>query len=63
MVQSPFLPAKLIIFLAAPIAMGYVETASSKKGTEISIKVRNKMQKAEVTPMPFVESRYYRVPE
>lgn len=49
--------------LKAPIAMGYVETASAKAGTEIMLKIRNKMQKAEVTKMPFVESRYYRVPE
>lgn len=49
--------------LKAPIAMGYVETPLSKKGTEISIKIRNKMQKAVISPMPFVESRYYRVPE
>lgn len=49
--------------LKAPIAMGYVETGMSKKGTEISLKIRGKMQKAEITPMPFVESRYYRVPE
>mmetsp|Transcript_6354 Transcript_6354/g.15823 ORF Transcript_6354/g.15823 Transcript_6354/m.15823 type:complete len:418 (+) Transcript_6354:112-1365(+) len=49
--------------LKAPIAMGYVETPMSKKGTEISLKIRGKFQKAEVTPMPFVESRYYRVPE
>ena len=49
--------------LKRPIAMGYVETGLSKAGTEISIKVRGKMQKAAVTKMPFVESRYYRVPE
>ena len=49
--------------LKKPIAMGYVETGMHKKGTEIMVKVRNKMQKAEVTGMPFVESRYYRVPE
>lgn len=49
--------------LKAPIAMGYVETPLAKKGTEISIKIRNKMQKAVVSPMPFVESRYYRVPD
>ena len=49
--------------LKKPIAMGYVETAASKVGTEISLKIRGKMQKAEVTKMPFVESRYYRVPE
>jgi aminomethyltransferase len=49
--------------LKVPIAMGYVETQSSKKGTEINVKVRGKMQKAMVESMPFVESRYYRVPE
>lgn len=49
--------------LKAPIAMGYVETKSAKAGTEITLKIRNKMQKAEITKMPFVESRYYRVPE
>ena len=49
--------------LKKPIAMGYVETPLSKAGTEISLKIRGKMQKAEVTKMPFVESRYYRVPE
>ena len=43
--------------------MGYVETPVSKKGTEINIKIRGKMQKAEITSMPFVKSRYYRVPE
>jgi aminomethyltransferase len=43
--------------------MGYVETPMSKKGTEVSIQIRGKMQKAEITAMPFVESRYYRVPE
>ena len=46
-----------------PIAMGYVETPLSKKGTEVNIQIRGKMQKAEITAMPFVESRYYRVPE
>lgn len=49
--------------LKAPIAMGYVATASAKAGTEIMLKIRNKMQKAEITKMPFVESHYYRVPE
>ena len=46
--------------LKSPIAMGYVETAASKAGTEVQLKIRNKMQKAEVTKMPFVESRYYK---
>ena len=49
--------------LKKPIAMGYVDTPLAKVGTEISLKIRGKMQKAEVTKMPFVESRYYRVPE
>lgn len=49
--------------LKCPIAMGYVETASAKVGTEVMLNIRNKMKKAEVTKMPFVESRYYRVPE
>lgn len=49
--------------LKVPIAMGYVETASSKVGTEVLLEIRGKMQKAEITKMPFVESRYYRVPE
>lgn len=49
--------------LKKPIAMGYVETDLSKPGTEIMLKIRNKMQSAQVTKMPFVEPRYYRVPE
>jgi aminomethyltransferase len=49
--------------LKKPIAMGYVATDLAKPGTEIFIKIRNKMTKAEVCKMPFVESRYYRVPE
>jgi aminomethyltransferase len=49
--------------LKAPIAMGYVETKSAKAGTEVLLKIRNKMQKAQITKMPFVESRYYRLPE
>mmetsp|Transcript_20419 Transcript_20419/g.23110 ORF Transcript_20419/g.23110 Transcript_20419/m.23110 type:complete len:177 (+) Transcript_20419:1-531(+) len=49
--------------LKKPIAMGYVETGQHKNGNEVMIKIRNKMQKAEVTKMPFVESRYYKVLE
>ena len=49
--------------LKAPIAMGFVATEHSKPDTEIMLKIRNKMQKATVTKMPFVPSRYYRVPE
>lgn len=49
--------------LKKPIAMGYVETGLSKVGMEVMLSVRGKLQKAEITRMPFVESRYYRVPE
>jgi aminomethyltransferase len=49
--------------LKAPIAMGYVSPPNAKIGTEVMIKIRNKMQKASITKMPFVESHYYRVPE
>ena len=48
--------------LKKPIAMGYVSTEHAKLGTEIHLKIRNKVQPATVTKMPFVESRYYRVP-
>ncbi len=37
------------------IAMGYVETAFSKTGTEIFIKIRERLLKAEVVKMPFRE--------
>jgi aminomethyltransferase len=49
--------------LKKPIAMGYVSTGSAKVGTPIMLNIRGKMQPAEVTKLPFVESRYYRVPE
>jgi aminomethyltransferase len=49
--------------LKKPIAMGYVENGLHTNGTQVMVKIRNKMQKAEITKMPFVESRYYRVPE
>jgi len=49
--------------LKKPIAMGYVATPHAKTETEIMLKIRGKMQKATVTKMPFVPSRYYRLPE
>lgn len=49
--------------LKVPIAMGYVSNDHSKNGTPIQIKIRDKMQAATITKMPFVETRYYRVPE
>eukprot|EP00934_Nitzschia_sp_Nitz4_P009243 Nitzschia sp. Nitz4//scaffold218_size35881//5463//6859//NITZ4_007788-RA/size35881-processed-gene-0.8-mRNA-1//1//CDS//3329542262//9233//frame0 len=48
--------------LKVPIAMGYVTSDNAKVDTDIMVKVRNKMQPAKVAKMPFVESRYYRVP-
>jgi aminomethyltransferase len=47
--------------LKAPIAMGYVSAPNVKVGTDVMLKIRNKMQKATVTKLPFVEARYYRV--
>jgi aminomethyltransferase len=47
--------------LKVPIAMGYVQTDSSKVGTEVMVKIRNKLQKAQVAKLPFVETRYFRV--
>jgi aminomethyltransferase len=47
----------------APVAMGYVETASSKVGTEVQLNIRGKMQPAVVAKMPFITPGYYKVPE
>jgi aminomethyltransferase len=49
--------------LKKPIAMGYISTEHSKPDTEIQLNIRGKLTTATVTKMPFVESRYYRVPE
>ena len=40
------------------IAMGYVKSGFHKSGTAVQVKVRNRLQPAVVTKMPFVESRY-----
>ena len=42
------------------IAMGYVKSGFHKSGTELQVRVRNKLQKATVTKMPFVPHEYYR---
>jgi aminomethyltransferase len=42
------------------VAIGYVKNGLHKKGTELDVKVRNKIQKAVVTKMPFVESNYHK---
>jgi aminomethyltransferase len=49
--------------LKKPIAMGYVDVAYQKAGTNIQVKIRDKLHPAQVTKMPFVPNRYYRVPE
>ena len=48
--------------LKKPIALGYVASDYSKDTTKVAVKVRNKVHEAQVTKMPFVESRYYRGP-
>lgn len=42
------------------IAMGYVKSGYHKLSTELQVKVRNRMQKAQVVKMPFVPTRYYK---
>ncbi|KAI8968891.1 putative aminomethyl transferase [Mycotypha africana] len=42
------------------IAMAYVKNGFHKKGTELTVEVRNKAQKAVVTKMPFVETNYHK---
>ena len=41
------------------IAMGYVESAFFKPGTNVKYSVRNKMLDAKVAKMPFVPTTYY----
>ena len=43
-----------------PVAMGYVETAYAKPGTELHAVVRGKPVPVKVAKLPFVEQRYYR---
>ncbi|KAH8075734.1 aminomethyltransferase [Aureococcus anophagefferens] len=49
--------------LGKPIAMGFVETALAKKGTDVTFDIRGKKIPSQVAPMPFVEPNYDRVPE
>lgn len=42
------------------IAMGYVKQGMNKKGTEVGVLVRNKVRKATVVGMPWVETKFYR---
>ncbi|KAJ5588975.1 hypothetical protein N7537_011653 [Penicillium hordei] len=47
----------------ANIAMGYVKQGLHKKGTELAVKVRNKVRKATVVSMPWIESKFHRPPQ
>ena len=40
--------------------MGYVERAHAAPGTTVELVVRGKPVPAEIVPMPFVTTRYYR---
>jgi aminomethyltransferase len=42
------------------IAMGLIKNGYHKKGTKVGIKVRKNVRKAEVSKMPFVESKFYK---
>jgi len=46
--------------LGKNIAMGYVPKKMGKAGTELKVQVRNKVNDAVVTKMPFVPASYYR---
>ncbi len=46
--------------LGAPVAMGYVDAAHAKTGTQVSLMVRGKPLPAVVADMPFVPHTYYR---
>ncbi|HEY4345033.1 MAG TPA: glycine cleavage system aminomethyltransferase GcvT [Parvibaculum sp.] len=46
--------------VGGPIAMGYVETAFSKTGTDVELMVRGKGRPAKIVAMPFVEKRFHR---
>jgi aminomethyltransferase len=42
------------------IAMAYIKNGFHKKGTEVQVLVRNKLRKATVTSMPWIESKFHR---
>jgi aminomethyltransferase len=46
--------------IAKPVAMAYVDSALAANGTRLDAMVRGKPVPMEVTPMPFVPTRYYR---
>ncbi|ORZ23231.1 hypothetical protein BCR42DRAFT_404313 [Absidia repens] len=42
------------------VAMGYVKNGYHKKGTELDVRVRNRIQAAVIEKMPFVPSNYHK---
>ncbi|CAO3654294.1 unnamed protein product [Cunninghamella echinulata] len=42
------------------IAMGYVKNGHHKKDTEVNVKVRNRIQSAVISKMPFVPAKYHK---
>ena len=46
--------------VGGPIAMGYVDQAYAKAGSEVELMVRGKGRPAKVVAMPFTEKRFYR---
>lgn len=46
--------------VGGPVAMGYVETAYAKVGTDLQALVRGKPHPVRVAKLPFVQQRYYR---
>jgi aminomethyltransferase len=46
--------------VGAPVAMGYLETASAETGTIIQAMVRGKPRPCEVVKLPFVPNNFYR---
>ena len=43
-----------------PVAMGYVETASSQPGTKINLVVRGQAMPATIVTLPFIPNRFKR---
>ena len=46
--------------VGGPIAMGYVDAGAAATGTKLSLIVRDVPRPAQVAPMPFFPTRYYR---
>lgn len=49
--------------LSKNIAMAYIPKEYSKNGTEVQLKIRDKIYKAVVSKMPFVSANYYNKPK